>query len=1252
MSMNFPDQRIIDHVRDELWSNARRASVMIGAGFSKHASPSRPGVDELPLWDDLTNEMCAKLHVGGQRGMNCEDCRVKPSTNDALSLAQDFENKHGKGALHHFLEQQVRDRDFNPGDLHVRLLKLPWRDVFTTNWDTLLERTRTLAPERQYEIVHNKDQLPIAKQPRIFKLHGSLGGHYPLIATHGDYDDYQVSHAPFVNTVQQSMMETVLLMVGFSGNDPNFARWSDWVDENLGSAAPKIYLAGFLDLSEWQLEFYRCRNIVPIDLARHPKANSWPEHLRHNYATNWILTTLEFGRPYDVIDWPKPDVGTFGAPANYLIPVERRTTDTPVEEPWRPERSEDSQVSVEPIREVVRIWSHNRCLYPGWLMAPLEVRGSIVGRTRECSPYLLQCLNQLDPTEQLCAIRELIWRHEITLQPLNPEIATVASEILGMFDCEARTIKGQLGSETQWSQVREAWRAVALSLVTHERYQLNQDMFFLRLEELNSFISDDLNVAHRIQHERCLWAAWSLDFEELRQLLRNWNTDNCDPMWVLRKAALLAEIGNDETVTTLRDSALGDIERFPEDDRSVTRASREGWALWSKFNFDNQSSVVNRWNELASRKCDAFAELASTKTAFSSRESDADETDFDGRAIQRSQIRFSFADSTAPAYRAIRITEVAGLALATRNALDYGASGAENVRLASTQIQPSNAELAIRLVLRSCSSENAKELTQVLSRSRVAVLSNDAVGRLATDCAKMIDFALSEGNPDRLRVAVEVLSRLVPRLQPHSALGTFDKALALYRNRVDPVASHLWVGPPLRNLLNRAWKSLDSEDRTARALEALSSPIVDLDDFRVQDPRSFPDPGELFDSIPETCLPTRDDDNAARWKNAVDITIRALKSVGQSREKALTRLLPIVVHGFLTEDETSQVADALWVEGTSTDDWVPRAIHCPDWVFLILPEPEDRFATTRFRRKWLSDRAFESKLDYISTTRNLTLGFGRNTNDPRFIEDTIWNLGEAIVNLPRFNRSFELANDESALVTSMISNWAKSSIKTNPFPLFQREINASIEMVIEGLGSVLPVVPISKNTGDSLFEKFVALTDADIPAYKPVAGLIRAIPHRSAEIAAWLRKGLAASDRNKAFQAMSGLANWLQSSERDACPGPPDDLVSEIGLIIAARRKENVAGALEVAEWLFLEGKHHLWTLLIEPALVGLNHLATELSYDQELGDEEAFRLRLRCAKLASSMSKAGLSDRPAVGTWLEIAANDPYPEIRQMLDR
>ena len=68
----------------------------------------------------------------------------------------------------------------SPADTHIRLLKMPWRDVFTTNWDTLLEKARISVPERAYGVIRTVDEIPLTSQPRIVKLHGSLPAQFPL----------------------------------------------------------------------------------------------------------------------------------------------------------------------------------------------------------------------------------------------------------------------------------------------------------------------------------------------------------------------------------------------------------------------------------------------------------------------------------------------------------------------------------------------------------------------------------------------------------------------------------------------------------------------------------------------------------------------------------------------------------------------------------------------------------------------------------------------------------------------------------------------------------------------------------------------------------------------------------------------------------------------------------------------------------------------------------------------------------------
>ena len=49
----------------------------------------------------------------------------------------------GRQKLDEMLLEAIPDNDFRPGRLHRLLLDLPWVDVLTTNYDTLLEQVRT-----------------------------------------------------------------------------------------------------------------------------------------------------------------------------------------------------------------------------------------------------------------------------------------------------------------------------------------------------------------------------------------------------------------------------------------------------------------------------------------------------------------------------------------------------------------------------------------------------------------------------------------------------------------------------------------------------------------------------------------------------------------------------------------------------------------------------------------------------------------------------------------------------------------------------------------------------------------------------------------------------------------------------------------------------------------------------------------------------------------------------------------------------
>ena len=159
------------------------------------------------------------------------------------------------------------------------------------------------------------------------------------------------------------------------------------------------------------------------------------------------------------------------------------------------------------------------------------------------------------------------------------------------------------------------------------------------------------------------------------------------------------------------------------------------------------------------------------------------------------------------------------------------------------------------------------------------------------------------------------------------------------------------------------------------------------------------------------------------------------------------------------------------------------------------------------------------------------------------------------------------------------------------------------------------------------------------------------MPGRALEFADWLRTGMASGNRDRATGALSGLGTWLRLSNSADSPAVvlPEDLLRQLGLVIAVRKREVLSVALQVAKQLFDEGSYDSQEIVLSYILEGLGYLAKELRYDSESEKGDISHLRLRCAQLASSMSRAGFGNLPEVMSWLELASSDPFPENYNM---
>ena len=337
---------------------------------------------------------------------------------------------------------------------------------------------------------------------------------------------------------------------------------------------------------------------------------------------------------------------------------------------------------------------------------------------------------------------------------------------------------------------------------------------------------------------------YAMDFEALNGLLDDWQPEDHNPVWMMRKAALIFEMGQLSEAEELLRNALVAVRAMPTDDQGLTGPSLEGWALSSSLELDNWRKLQRRWDELAPLKCDVRSDLRQIGNALERSAKGAREApSFDLGVRRLPGLTFSNINPESDAYRAIRLSEVAGI---------HPTKIWDVLGMAAEKLVINHPELAIRIVLSACRNDQDKTLQRVLSRTRVAALPTRSAEALADTCISVIEHALPRmGRPgpgvfwiNRMGVSTEVLSRLVLRLESDESESIFDEALALYRNQ--QIADEFLMGRSLHSLLKRSWEALPEDRRNARVLDLLSAPIVGVDGFKASSTH-YPDPGDLLE---------------------------------------------------------------------------------------------------------------------------------------------------------------------------------------------------------------------------------------------------------------------------------------------------------------------------------------------------------------------------------------------------------------------
>jgi hypothetical protein len=1309
---SFPDLHHVTFLRDRLWARQPlgRAAVMVGAGFSLNAESKIAGAPSFPLWREVTGLMLDRLRPALTPEARKAALDLAVSGSGSLTLALEFEATFGRSALDDLLISRVPDQDHAPGPLHQALLALPWADVFTTNYDTLLERTPTSEHNRYYDVVVHPADLPNTTQPRIVKLHGSLPAAKPFIITEEDFRRYPKAFAPFVNTVQQAMMENDFVLLGFSGDDPNFLSWLGWVRDELVTLRPRVYLCGVLDLSTAQRTVLRERGVTAIDLGYLFPTASYPDNYgqRNQDALAWLLYSLANGEAREAQEaplfWPEfPKLVAGKRRALNLPPLEIAKESFEFEDYHYPKQRPTfeegtnarsfSQEAVEEITATLTHWQKVRAVYSGWVVLPRDNRASLRQRTTPWRPTIEAWAQTLPAVERLLPLAELAWRMERGMMVID----LVKTEQLYHDTLQTAPIPESPGPRDQWA-------TVAFFYLKHLRYEYKHADF----EQLLARTEPLASVHPRYAAWRCWQAALErlehLDYEEARRWLRHWPDVFDEPVWDVRRAGLWAEIGEFDLAERYAALALNTaVQRQPkgavridmlsveaEARRRLTQIREAQW--WHNDDWDPTEDLWNATRHERDRdqlyqtyRCESSSEIEHLQEALKAGVPEVKRTIYESinpysgaRMRTRTSGGGFQVDWLQPAFEVLDSFEVRGHHYRLPHTGYSALSAASKWLLA---IYPSR---ALGIIVRTANDELLKRL---LDKATVLSFSEAQLHPLAEQALQLIEQnfpptasgrrpGFNENSKlEMLALALLIIGRTVFRLPTELRSRTVQAALAVWAQ---------WPYELMRRR-NLHLEATHYDDFTRGVVSVMRPEEVEpnLAQLVAAVPVSGFSPGP-FNALSDTLMPLKRPDTE-EFTAAIQFCLSGINETDTNiSQSALRRLARLTGQDWLTPAESTRYGELLWQTAIEPDA-LPNLNNWYRSFLLFAPQPAGVDTVARLKHYLLRQALLFQEALATSAEEDK---FGRGNAFGQFLADIGGSTKPEPGSLPTGKNHqrwwIEWTAAEAIVLFELLADWiyrCEASLVT----MRQAERGEAFHVEVyeenfRGAGRVLrkAIIPNLPATDELLALKVYALLQKilvlELDGRSALPGLLTFLP---AEVdglnftATSIRLALVhPSSSQIVSDGVEALCRWAYRFHKLTLgPPPPDSLLYEFVIRLAITDLPNLLAVIHWLVNLLSAAPTIFWPTYAQPLGDALRVLAdatkaptwVERNLARSLTALEQIyqrpRVREQAANLAGQLLQLN-QHTPMEGmdtildVWRQLAITDPLPEIRRAWEK
>lgn len=943
------DQTIINiylkEIAERLW--AGHASIMIGAGLSLNATNIVNRNNRLPNWNQLGDIIYKKVY-GKEHDSKTRYLNI-------LRLAEEYQAVYGRNALDQLIKKHIADGDYEPSEFHTRLMELPWSDVFTTNYDTLLERSCENVLSRRYDVVVNQEDLIHSSKPRIIKLHGSLPSTRPLIVTEEDYRIYPKKYAPFVNTVQQSLLENTLCLLGFSGDDPNFLQWVGWINDNIGKEnAPKIYLIGVLNLTDAQIKLLHSKNIITVDLTTNIES---PKN--HQKGLAFLLDYLESHKNQkESLLWPE------NHDLRSVVLNEEKTN----------------------IQDIIRGWKKIRKSYPNWTILPYSKREKLWDYTVKFAGDS-EIFHLLKPIQDLEYLYELNWRLEKCLFPIWNNIASYFQKVLDQYNFFSLEFEPNKPIDIKYLEVnkfidietlRSKWIDVTLSLLRlyrEEKYDAEWHNVEGQLNKTFEYFSPD-QVA-QFHFERVMYYLFQFNHSKALRILNEWQVTYCSPFWETKRANLLIEFGLEKEAKKILETTLTTIRKrlnLSQINNDFTWLSQEAYVLFllnttrSEIEINKTISSPDfneRQNFLRQYLVDPWEELNHFKIQLSKPYYPESSTSIKEGFVIGSRIRsikYGGMDKEIMlAYNFLRFTEEIGIPLSS-SFIDAKIITGALKRLSQSSSHWVNA------ILSRYRDHNAIE--EIFDRKYLDYLNIIEIDSLIRRLISSFEDTSSstKGTPITkayLEKIPKLLSRLCSKCSDNIREEIFHFFIKNY--------SEVFFSDSRKELFNNLLFSLGKEPNSSFIVDLLNLPIDHNDRYEF-------DP---FDDIKVFTIQKKVKLPIITFNNLLN----AAKIENYNRQIAVKRLMFLYKNNVLNASQKKRFFNVIWSiteEKTGFPKWTPYYY----FAFGTWPHPEN-IDPQKLYKKYITENNFN--IQSVEDNRGISLGRGED----RFADELLYGSSSA-----------------------------------------------------------------------------------------------------------------------------------------------------------------------------------------------------------------------------------------------------------------